>query len=107
MTQISFSSDSLPLIEKGVELTKEIDNLDKLNHIDNGRFKGLVDEVGMKEICFKCAYMDTRLPAGMGYKCFCVGSCFPATFHPHVVSYIAWKLGWKTSEEHVRVINGD
>jgi hypothetical protein len=70
----------------------------KLIEIDQGRFKKIVETFDIQGICFECRCFNQN--AKDGYKCACTPSCIGATLHPKVNSYLLWRLGLITEDEH-------
>ena len=74
----------------------------RLKEIDNGRFAKLIDAIDVTEECQQCFYLNPKVTdPGMGYRCRCVGSCIAVTLSNEVKSYLFWKLGEITEEQHV------
>lgn len=62
---------------------------ERVEAIDNGRFKALAQVVQFKDVCEKCYYLnpDIHDPA-QGYRCRCIGSCPDATLSLKMQNYI-------------------
>ncbi len=72
-----------------------------LCEVDRGRFEDVIHALHIDEACGKCDYFNKSVnDPRMQYRCYVSGLCIAATLHPHVVSYLNWKLGWITQEQH-------
>jgi len=79
--------------------------MDTLCKIDKGRFKDLITAINVSETCQKCNSFNLAIKdKWKSYKCCCAGSCPAATLHPHLVSYLNWKLGWISENEHMHAL---
>jgi len=93
-----------------MNLEEKIKKLEKINgpelkeimkSIDNGRFKALLDHFTLDDNCFKCNFFNLSIKdVGFGFRCYSCPSCPAATLHPRVISYLNWKSGLITAEEH-------
>jgi hypothetical protein len=82
--------------------------LDKIKDIDNGRFSKLFDTIRIDDDCMRCFYFNpTITDPGLGYRCKAAPTCIAATLSQNVQSYILWKLGVITMEQHTHNIEAD
>lgn len=72
---------------------------DRIIACDKGRFEGLVKGMRVKDVCLDCTYFNPK-GAG-GYRCAVSPTCIGVTLSSELNSYILWKIGEKTSEEHM------
>jgi hypothetical protein len=80
----------------------------RLKEIDNGRFTKLIDAISVTDECQHCFYLTPKVTnSAMGYRCRCAGSCIAATLSNEVKSYLFWKLGEITKEQHIDNVNSD
>ena len=76
---------------------------DKLCEIDKGRFRGLINGINVSETCQKCNSFNLAIKdKWKSYRCAVAGTCPAATLHPHLVSYLNWKLGWISGKDHMK-----
>lgn len=61
----------------------------RVREIENGRFEKIANAVNFKEVCEKCDSMNPDIKDNrQAYRCFCIGSCPPATLSPRLMNYI-------------------
>lgn len=80
----------------------------RLKEIDKGRFAKLIDAISVTDECQQCFYLNPKISdSGLGYRCRSAGSCIAATLSNEVKSYLFWKLGEITEEQHMDNVNSD
>jgi hypothetical protein len=73
----------------------------RLKEIDYGRFRKLIDVLDVVDECQRCFFLNPKVSdPGMGFRCRCAGSCIADTLSNGVKSYLFWKLGEITEEQH-------
>lgn len=74
----------------------------KLSQIDNGCYIGLIAAFEFRDACSDCyAFSPLQRDPGMQYRCRCLGSCPAETLSKEMKSYLWWKLGVISREQHV------
>ncbi len=78
----------------------------RLKEIDNGRFVDIINPLLIMDACPHCFYLNPKVtdPA-LGFRCHSIGSCIAATLSDDFKSYLFWKLGEITEEQHLANIN--
>lgn len=71
----------------------------RLSEMEHGRFRDLIETLRVDGCCERCSSFNPH--ATDAYKCKVSGSCIAATLHPDLQSYMWWKLGWITQEQHM------
>lgn len=81
---------------------EESDLTELLYSIDNGRFERLRDVLKIDNVCWGCSYFNQTLEKTPynTYRCNCAPSCIAATLNPALISYLLWRTGIKTEEQH-------
>ena len=75
----------------------------KLCEIDNGRFEDIIHAVKLTDVCQDCDSFNMSVKdQRKAYRCHCMPSCIAATLNTRLVSYLNWKLGWISQEDHMK-----
>jgi len=71
--------------------------------IDGGKFNDLMQGMKPKDECFKCSYFNHTLPniEENQYGCRTVPGCMAATLNNSLISYLLFKTGVISYEEHI------
>ena len=84
-------------------LSKENQKMvDIMSTMENGRFKRLIDAINISDECFKCCYFNFKEKCHN--KCASIPTCFGSTLSRSTKSYLLWKLGIITQDEHFQRI---
>jgi len=74
--------------------------------LDDGKFNGLMQGMKPKNECFKCTYFNHTLPniEENQYGCRAAPGCMASTLNNSLISYLLFKTGVISYEEHIDYI---
>ena len=70
----------------------------RLQEIENGRFKKIIDALEIKDACERCYFFNYKV--GKDYSFRCRIGCLGDIISERLKSYFLWKLGIITEKEY-------
>ena len=63
--------------------------VEKLLNVDNGRFKKILEELKLNDMCCECYHFNPNIQdPGQGYRCRISGSCVAATLNSDLIKHL-------------------
>ena len=72
----------------------------RLLDAEPGRFDDIIHALDVKDFCEDCFFWDSSLGPRHAYRCACMPKCIGETLSESMKSYLKWKLGNITEEQH-------